>query len=260
MREEQDEVDSPDDFPFRVQLVNSAAFLATLAALTQVPRLWGSEWLWQHFSIVAVVLGFAWLPLGLRFGTRWTRRLRSAPRTDPRDDDKAIRRDHQVVRRHTAWYVFRLGVTLLAVPLLIAGWFVGADATKADQRLIDTQPYQTAVVVQVARSPLSRGHGPDSVTVELDGRSVKLGLSFPGDDHVKVGDRLEVVQDPNDPSYVIAANSHRDWAYSTWGALAIYVLIAAFLLLIVFPGFPGRSTTRGRGRHARRPDHLYGQN
>src|SRR5262249_3882115 len=94
---------------------------------------------------------------------------------------------------------------------------------------------------------LNRNQGPD-VTVELDGQPATLGLSFPGDNHVKVGDHLVVVQDPNNPGYVIVANIHDDWSYSTCRGLAIFVTFSAIALVVLFGGIPERRAVRAARR------------
>jgi hypothetical protein len=97
-------------------------------------------------------------------------------------------------------------------------------------------------VTKVHREPLSKTR-PD-VTVNLGGEEVTLGLGFDGDDEVKVGDQLEVVQDPDDPSYVIAASSLDDWAYTWWGEILLVLFISAVLIGMSFMGIPSRKATR----------------
>lgn len=116
----------------------------------------------------------------------------------------------------------------LIVPVLVSVFVSGHHAAGHDQALTDDQPHRSVTVVEAERSPLAgRAEGPE-ISVDLGHRTAVLGLSFPGENDVVPGDRLEVVLDPDDPEHVIATTSHDDWAYTWWGELLLALGIGVF--------------------------------
>jgi hypothetical protein len=230
----------------KVQIGAIAAWLALFAVVTQVPRLWGSQWLWEHARFVGPLLAVAVInPIARLLARLWPSAPVERQAAIGESDVAALQRR---VARKVRWYRARralVWVVVLLIPILFVS---GQIETDNDQRLIDTQPHRIATVVKVYRSPMERVSIPD-VTVELDGQAVQLALSFPGDSHVQVGDRLTVVQDPDHPSYVLATTSHNDWAYNVWGTVALYLAVGTFLVWVAYRGIPKRRALRA-GRAA----------
>jgi hypothetical protein len=242
--EDEASVDPDTEFSGRVQLAGLAAFSLVFAGVTQLPRIWGQEWPWEHAWLLGPILGASvFYTTAKVLSRRWPVRRRdtetaeAVPATAP-EAAALVRR----VRRSLRWYRGRRIFAWFVVALMPLMAWSGHTGANDDQRLIDTQGHRTAVVTKVHRSPLAKG-GPD-ITVNLDGEQVTLGLSFDGDGDVKVGDKLEVVQDPDDPSYVIAANSHDDWAYTWWAEILLVLGISVVLIGLSFMGIPSRKATR----------------
>lgn len=141
------------------------------------------------------------------------------------------------VQRSAHWQSVRLWLAVfLVVVLLPLILIAGNAASDDDQRLIDRQPHQRTPVVDVqAPSPLLRAEGP-TVTVLMDGRTVPITNSSPGDEDIEVGDQIVMVQDPRDPTYVIAANSHDGWEYTALGGLVIWAGIGGGALFLTLRG------------------------
>jgi hypothetical protein len=220
--------------------VGFASGLACLAIITQVPRLWGFEVLWNYAYLVGVAVMTPGFYLGASAFDRWAARraarrpprpARPAPAPRPTPLALAPHEAQRRVRRSVWWYRGRRAFCLaVALGSAVGFYAVSEGGADSDQRLIDGQPHRTVTVVAVHRSPLDRS-GPD-VVVEIDGRRVTLGLSFSGDADARVGDRLVVVQDPTDPSYAIAVTSHDDSVYGWWWfpvmfALGVGAVVAA---------------------------------
>ncbi len=214
-----EEPDSLADLPSRLQLAAAGGFFLTWATIAFVPRLWGFEFFYEHFYVVGLALGLAWWSVAEHFAPRLLGRHQAQPEVDkaPIDLARLRRRAHLA-----AWlYTLRRASAWLIVPLIAVIYLGGHQSSAEDQELIDTQPHLSATIVKSERSPLaSRSEGPE-VTVDVGGRAVVLGTSFPGEDDVAPGDRIDVVVDPADPERVIAANSHADWVYSWWGELLL---------------------------------------
>jgi hypothetical protein len=215
-----------DDLPGRVQFLAVACFFSLWAVIAFAPRLWGVDVFYEHFYWVGGVLGLVWWPAVLHFGPR----LATRPRSQRQAAAGLVLPNARVlgkVRRVARLYSAQRASAWLIAPTLVLVYLSGLDATSYDEELISSQPHRTATVVEVYRSPLAgRTEGPE-VTVELGDRTAVLGLSFPGEQDVVPGDQLQVVIDPDDPEYVIAANSHDDWVYTWWGGLILTAGIGA---------------------------------
>lgn len=222
---------NPFDLPVRLQLLYATVFFGLWAAIVFLPLWFGSDFLYRHFYLVGAGLGLCSWPVIGTFGPRWAARLEA--RLDFADATAATASDESTkllrrVRRAARYHRIKRTSRWLIVPVLLAIWVSGHSASDYDQQLIDSQPHQRVRVVEVHRSPIAgRGEGPD-VTVDLNGSHVTLGLSFPGEDDVREGDYIDVVSDPEDSTYVIAANSHRDWVYTWWGEVMLFAALGAF--------------------------------
>jgi hypothetical protein len=92
-----------------------------------------------------------------------------------------------------------------------------------DQHLLTTVAPQPAPVVDLVGWP-GRRTGPD-VVVRVEGRDVTLALSPP--DEPAVGDVLQVVVDPDDPTHVLPVGAHDGWIWTGGGTVALAGLMAA---------------------------------
>lgn len=220
----------PFDLPARLQVLYASAFMGLWVAIVLLPLWLGSDFLYRHFYLVGAGLGLLSWPVVGTLGPRWAARYEarldaaaSATAAASVDATKLLRR----ARRAASYHRIKRASRWLILPVFIAVWVSGHFASDYDQQLIDEQPHQRVRVIDVHRSPIAgKGEGPD-VTVDLNGGHVTLGLSFPGEDDVREGDYIEVVSDPEDPTYVIAADSHQDWAYSWWGEALLMVALGA---------------------------------
>jgi hypothetical protein len=95
-------------------------------------------------------------------------------------------------------------------------------------------------VVEVRPDPLSR-FPSNTIFVDIGGRTVELALSYPGYERARLGDTVQVVVSPDDPSYALPVDAHDGWVYSRAGSIVlvggISVLILVFgLILLAVPG------------------------
>jgi hypothetical protein len=123
-------------------------------------------------------------------------------------------------RRRIGWGegLIRAGRMLVGVPIAVGslaivplGYLAGHD----NERLVADGPVQQAVVVSVEEDKWSRY---DDVTVKVarpgDGKPVEVDGGNELDPRPAVGDKIGVVADPGDPSYVVAAAV--DWSTPWW--------------------------------------------
>ncbi|GAB3932134.1 hypothetical protein GCM10029976_037610 [Kribbella albertanoniae] len=107
---------------------------------------------------------------------------------------------------------------------------VGISSARDDQRLVAAGPVQSAEVVSVAVEE-DRWSTYDDMIVKVarpgDGVPVELSGGDELDPLPRVGDRVNVVVDPSDPSYVLAAGV--DWRTPWWAYLLGVVLTLLML-------------------------------
>ncbi|ROS23163.1 hypothetical protein [Cellulomonas sp. PhB150] len=242
-----------DDLPGWWKLGALAGYVAVFALVTQVPRLWGVQWLWEHALLVLPVVAVGWFAGVLWAAERWAPPRKRVAATAREAHAYVAPEPHEALvrARSTARRIsLRRALAVLAVPLAGCAYVLFATSADDDQRLLDTQPPQTAVVVGVHVEPLDRTRTPD-VTVDLGGRRAELGLSFAGDGDVRVGDAIQVVVDPDDPSYVLSTRSHDDWVYEGWVAVLVGAVAAGVVLVVgvlVWRAGPPRRAVRAARR------------
>ncbi|WP_141858818.1 DUF3592 domain-containing protein [Kribbella jejuensis] len=128
---------------------------------------------------------------------------------------------------------------LVGVPIALGSLAIlplGITAGHDNQRLIARGPIQQAVVVSVTEDKWSRSH---EVTVKVarpgDGVAVEVDGGDQLDPEPAVGDRIDVVVDPEDPSNVVAARV--DWSMPWWAwpfGIVITLVLLAMGLGIAF--------------------------
>lgn len=178
--------------------------------------------------------------------TRWTQARRERARARDRAEarEAAARRRaaegdgaapasprHSTGRRRFDW--FTLLRRIVGVPLVLGSLAIiplGISGGLDDQRLARSGPVRQAVVLTVEEDKWSRSR---DVTVTIaqpdDGTPVELNGGGDLDPVPAVGDRVDVVVDPDDPSYVIAADV--DWEMH-W-----YWYVVAVVIGLVCAGF-----------------------
>ncbi|RBY96480.1 hypothetical protein DQ237_07465 [Blastococcus sp. TF02-8] len=238
------------DLPGRVQLLAITVFVSVWAAIAFVPRLWGTFFFSEHFSWVGAALGLPWWFAVERYGPRAARHP-MATAGEP-DDARLLR----TVRRRALRYRWRRATAWLVLPTVILLGGGGHFSYRSDQELIDQQPHRAATVSAVERSPFDRGSDGPRVTVTLDGREAVLFLPFPEEDDVVPGDRLVVVADPEDPTYVLAVSSHDEdpgWTHTWWGDLLLWGAVGGVLggIWLWWALSVPRAAARVAARHAR---------
>lgn len=127
-------------------------------------------------------------------------------------------------RRRFDW--FTLVRRIVGVPLVLGSLAiipVGISGGLDDQRLARSGQVREAVVLSVDRDKWSRG---DDLTVTIarpdDGTPVELNGGGDLDPVPAAGDRVDVIVDPDDPSYVLAADV--DWEmHWYWYVLAVVI-------------------------------------
>ncbi|GAA0594857.1 hypothetical protein HPO96_07210 [Kribbella sandramycini] len=137
----------------------------------------------------------------------------------------------------TAMRVIRV---LIGVPIALLGVAavpLGIQSSRADERLAAAGPVVTAQVIAIESDRWSEA---EHVTVKIarpgDGISVELSDGDLIEPLPAVGDQVNVVVDPDDPSYVLAVDVDRSWSwweYPLIGLVALFTLAVG--LWIAFP-------------------------
>ncbi len=120
---------------------------------------------------------------------------------------------------------------VVGLPIAVASLAIlplGISADREDQRVVAAGPVQSAEVVAVTDDRWTRY---DDMIVKVarpgDGVPVELSGGDQLDPLPRVGDRVDVVVDPSDPSYVLAAGV--DWG-TPWWAYPLGVVISLLVL------------------------------
>lgn len=173
------------------------------------------NWLWDGPPVAFAIAGGACFPA--RFLVEkagWWKRL---------GEQTTARRERASGRHWGGFRVLRriLGGVLVLASLAIIP--VGISAGREDQRLARSAPVQQAVVVSVEGD---RWSTYDDVTVKIarpgDGATVELSGGNDLDPRPAVGDRIDVIVDPDDPEYILAADV--DWdMHWYWYLLAVVI-------------------------------------
>ncbi|TDD52106.1 hypothetical protein E1263_29530 [Kribbella antibiotica] len=181
------------------------------------------SFLYDHPFACPAIAGFLCYParfLAERFG--WWNRLevrRQARRQRP------VRRGREIAVR-----VVRVVVGLPIAVGSLAILPLGILDSRRDVQLVAAGPVQTVKVVEVERDRWSKGA---EIVVKVarpgDGVAVELGGGDELDPLPAVGDEVDVVIDPSDPSYVLAAAV--DWAMPWWAYLIGAVITLACLAM-----------------------------
>lgn len=230
---------SDDDLHGRQLLLMLAFFVTVGGGLYLIGWLTRPSFLYDHPLICAAVAGGACYParfLAERFA--WWNRL---------EERRQARRDRLLSRaladaRHRArtgrkrrigWGegLIRAGRLLVGVPIAVGSLAIvplGIAAGNDNRQLVADGPVQQAVVVSVEEDKWSKY---DDVIVKVarpgDGTPVEVDGGNDLDPRPAVGDRIDVVADPGDTSYVIAAAV--DWS-TPWWAWPLGVVISLLCL------------------------------
>ncbi len=177
--------------------------------------------------------------------TRWTQARRERARERDRADarEAAARRRaaeaagveltggrHSRMRRRFDWTT--LVMRIVGVPLVLGSLAIiplGISAGLSDQRLVRSEPVRQAVVLKVEEDTWSRFHDL-TITIARPGDGAPTELSGGSDlDPVPaVGDRVDVVVDPDDPSYVLAADVDWDMHWYWYVLIVVVALVCAW--------------------------------
>jgi hypothetical protein len=238
-----------DDLPWRVRMVAIAGCLLVVASAIFLPQLLlDTDWTLRNAWFVGPAVGALSALSALKVSNWWLSGRRPRPakgaatgNTIDGRPDATIAEVLERTRRSVRWYTVRRWLAWLVLPLVALISVSGHASTEHDAQLLRTQPVRTATVVDVEIDYLARGN-PRTVTVELDGRPVQLFLEPDG--YVAVGDMIDVVVDPQDPSYALPTTAHDGWEYTPWGHIAITGVIGALLLYAAWAGVPSRQAVR----------------
>jgi hypothetical protein len=208
--------DSEDDDLHGRQLVLLLLFFGMVSGgLYLIGWLTRPGFLYDHPLVCAAIAGGACYParfLVERFD--WWKRLGQPRRRLPAAEHRAAN------RRSWGEKVLRVARIVVGVPIALGSLAIlplGIMAGKSNEELIAKGPIQQATVVSVEEDRWSKyddlivkvARPGDGKVVELDGGNELAPVPA-------VGDRIDVVVDPEDPSYVIAAAvgwSTPWWAY-----------------------------------------------
>lgn len=263
------------DLPGRWQLLAVATFFAGVAVVFGVPYLLGYPWLWEHARLVGPLLGAAFF-----FGTQrwWFRKAGlletaatpasgempatatatatapavqaedfSGPATATSDTEALVK-----LLGRARWALVRWWGTWVALGLCIAAVVIGNSTTNDVNAMIDSQPHQKLTVVKVTRHPLSND-GPD-VTVDVPGTGpVDVFYSDYIHPVPHVGDKVDVVVDPDDPTDVVPVAYRHSSDNSWWMGLLI---LAGLMGFTAYLGWWNGATPRHAARAVRRADRV----
>lgn len=250
-------------------MVAVGSFFVVITAAFGVPWLLGHHWLWDHARLVGPVLGGAYF-----YGTRrwWFRhagmatggsvsarpgctehaeRGRSLPvlLSLPEDSAEALHRLH----RRARWAIARWWGTWVALALGLLAVVVGNMTTVDVNQLIDSQPHQKVQVLSVHRHALDNT-GPD-ITVSIPGDGAE-DLEY--GDYVepvpRVGDHVDVVVNPDDPTAVIPVAYRHSSDNSRWIGLLIFLGLSG---MTAYLGWFNGATKRAAARSVRRATEVH---
>lgn len=250
-----------NDLPGRWQLLAIGTFFVIAAAVLGLPYVLGHTWLWDHARLVGPVLG-----AGFLFGTQrwWLRRAglldacglpehsrthaASAPDTAAAGSGALTR-----LRRRAGWTLVRWWSTWIALVLCVVAVVIGNRVGDDVNAMIESQPHQQLRVVKVTPHPLSND-GPQ-VTVDVPGTGpVDVFYS----DYLKpvphVGDRVDVVVDPDDPTDVVPV-AYRHSNDSSWPMTLL--VLAGLLAVTAYLGWGMAPASRRAARAVRRAGTLH---
>jgi len=231
---------TPDDDLHGWQAVFLLVFFgAAGGGLYLVGWLTRPSFLYDNPLVCAAIAGGACFParfLAERFA--WWNRLeqRRQARRDrllKRALADARRRARTGSRRRIGWAegLIRAGRILVGVPIALGSLAIvplGIAAGNDNQQLVADGPVRQAVVVSVEEDKWSKY---DDVIVKVarpgDGVPVEMDGGNDLDPRPAVGDRIDVVADPADPSYLIAAAV--DWS-TPWWAWPLGIIISLLCL------------------------------
>jgi hypothetical protein len=213
--------DDNDDLYGRQLLLLLAFFTSTAGLLLLIAWLTRPNWLWDGPLAAFGVAGIACYParfLVERFD--WWKRLEGpsawtkARRERARRRAEARARANGGRRRPSRWAtglsLLRMaffGLLALAVLAMIP---LGISAGRHDQQIAAAGPMERAVVLSVREDEWSESDEPIiEVASPRDGSPVEISGADQLNPRPKVGDRIPVVVDPDDPSNVLAADA--DW-------------------------------------------------
>lgn len=255
------------DLPGRWQLLAVATFFVGVAVVFGVPYLLGYPWLWEHARLVGPLLGAAFF-----FGTQrwWFRKAgllgpaatpasgetpAAAPRVQAEDFSAPAPSDTEALaklRGRARRALVRWWGTWVALGLCIAAVVIGNTTTNDVNAMIDSQPHQKLTVVKVTRHSLSND-GPD-VTVDVPGTGpVDVFYSDYIDPVPHVGDKVDVVVDPEDPTDVVPVAYRHSSSNSWWMGLLIVTGLMGFTAYL---GWWNGATPRRAARAVRRADRV----
>jgi hypothetical protein len=226
-----------EDLNYRQQAVVVAFFLSVGGVLLLIAWLARPNWVWDGPLVVAPAAGVACYPAYFLVERRgwWSRlgghglRVRGVP-------EKRVRRALRKVRRAVLADTLKLVARVFVVLAAIAITPLGLSANMGDRDLVRAGPVQQAEVVSVEQDRWSKD---DALIVKVarpgDGASVELTGGDQLQPAPKVGDRVQVVVDPSDPSYVLAASVDLS---IPWYAYLLYpvvsLIIGGFLSALTF--------------------------
>ncbi|HWD77623.1 MAG TPA: DUF3592 domain-containing protein [Kribbella sp.] len=220
---------SPDDDLHGRQLVLMLLFFGAVGGgLYLIGWLTRPSWLYDNPLACGLIAGGACYParwLAEQFA--WWKRLEAPTKRTQARRDRAMSRELAKARTSRAarrpWptpleVLVRAARVLVGVPIALGslaivplGFLSGQD----NQHLVANGPVQQAVVVSVTEDKWAKDHEV-IVKVARPGDGVKVEVD--GGNELKpepaVGDRIDVVVDPDDPSNVVAARV--DWSMPWW--------------------------------------------
>ncbi|RZT27921.1 hypothetical protein EV649_1696 [Kribbella sp. VKM Ac-2569] len=232
---------SDDDLHGRQQVLLLAFFVTVGGGLYFVGWLTRPSFLYDNPLVCAAIAGGACFPArwlaelfpwwkGLAQPSRRTQARREGARQRELAEAReaaALRRSQTGEGRHRRMgrrriglvgVLIRTGRVLVGVPIALGSLAIlplGIAAGHYNQRLVADGPVLQAVVVSVEEDKWSKY---DDVTVKVahpgDGRPVEVDGGNELDPVPAVGDRIGVVDDPENPEYVVAAAV--DWSTPWW--------------------------------------------
>lgn len=258
--------DDLGSLPGRWQLIAVVTFFAFVAAVFGIPWLLGHYWLWEHARLIGPLLG-----VGFTVGTRrwWFAKAglldehgqrivtpaapTEVPATAPAVDTLAAPDGaHARLRRSAGWALVRWWGTWFALLLCILAIVIGNRTVNDVNTMIDSQPHQKLPVVAVNRHTLGND-GPD-ITVDVPGYG-EVDVTY--SDYVRpvphVGDTIDVVVDPDDPTDVVPVA----YRHSSDNSPLMGVLICAGLMgITAYLGWWTAPASRRAARAVRRSSRL----
>ncbi|HZX08829.1 DUF3592 domain-containing protein [Kribbella sp.] len=234
---------SDDDLHGRQQALLLLYFVTVSAGLYFLGWLTRPSFLYDNPLVCGVIAGGTCYParwLVERFS--WWKRLEAPTRRTQARRDRALSRALATARaarhggrRRIGWreVLIRAGRVLVGVPMALGSLAIlplGISADRDNQHLIAEAPVRQAVVVSVEEDKWSRS---GEVTVKVAHPSDGAAVEVDGGDQLNpeptVGDRIDVVVDPADPSNVVSAAV--DWS-TPWWAWPFMIFLSLVLLAI----------------------------